>query len=382
MLIDVEGLEDKVKPQIKNSSKYLGLGKDTLVSISIPIDFSYCTKLRNIPQTILGIDNRINAIENWVNITINNFNNAETNNKGLIEGIISTALIGGKVVEFGRNTASILNSNDFANEIKSSVKGAFDYAFSGEWIIDAFDIAKKTASKVSDKIESAISWTISTNAKIKEKVTNFVSNKIESGLEFVGGKLSDAWNFTYPNIVKPTWNFLKATGASLTNVAIGLIKGFSRLSESLLDSTVMLATGVGSIFTGVSDGITYLVALANDDTEDWSSNTASVWKSVMGYVAKDHVESVFKSFYSNTVVSQYIDENAIDIFKSDGIGTNIASGIGYLAGITALTIATLRYGYCCNKCFNHFIDSSSCNKCYNHFIYSSSCKHSCRCWYW
>lgn len=367
MLIDVDKLEDKVKPQIKNTRKYLESGKNSINSISIPSDFSYRTRLMNIPQSILYIDGRVNGIEKWLDTTINNFLSAETKNKGLMEsliGAIPSSLMGGKVVATGGNAVSILKSNDFIDDIKSSVKGAFDYVFSGEWITDSVDMAKKTASKIGDKVESAVSWEWNTGAEIKEKVTNCVSGKIESGLEFVGSKISDVWDFTYQNIITPSWNFLKVTGASIANAVIGLVKGLCQLIESLLDFIVMLVTGVGSIYTGLADGVTYLIALGAGKTNEWSSITGSMWKGVMGYVAEDHVGNAFKSFYSNNVVGQWLDENAIDIFKSDGTGTNIMSGIGYVAGIIILTMATLRNRYCCNHFCNNSI-YNNCNYCRN-----------------
>ena len=348
MLVDIDGLENKVKPQIKNIRTKLELGKQKIKSISIPSDFSYRTKLRNIPQTISNLNDRIGNIEKWVNGTIDNFTNAENKNRNLMESLVTSIpnsimdMLDGTNTTTGGKVVSKSNSNSFINEIKESIEGAFDYVFSGEWLTDASDMAKKTASKVEDSVESAFSWALATGAEIKGNVTNFVSTKIEPALEFVGAKISDACDFTYKNIITPTWNFLKATGASVANATIGLVKGLGQLIENLSDTVVMLSIGVGSVFTGISDGATYLIALSKDETDDWTSITSLMWKSVMGYVAEDHVENTFKSFYTNNLIGQWLDENAIELFKSDGIGTNITSGVGYIAGITALTFLTLR----------------------------------------
>lgn len=379
MLIDVDNLKDKVKPQIKNTRKYLQSGKNSINSINIPSDFSYRTRLKNIPQSILDIDGRVSNIETWLDTTIKNFSSVENKNRSLMESLvsqissspmgskavaISSSPMGSKVVATGGNTVSISNSNDSIDDIKSSVKGAFDYAFSGEWITDAVDMGKKTASKIGGKIESAILGDWNTGAEIKEKVTNCVSNKIESGLEFVGSKISDTWDFTYQNIITPSWDFLKATGASIANAVIGLVKGLCQLIEALSDFIIMLVTGVDSIFTGLADGVTYLAALVTGETDEWSSITGSMWKSVMGYVAEDHVGNAFESFYTNNVVAQWLDENAIDIFKSDGIGTNIMSGVGYVAGIIILTIATFRSRYGCSGGYTSISNSNFSNYSY------------------
>lgn len=345
MHVNLDELEDRVKTQIKNIRKNLKSGKNLINSINIPSDFSYRTRLRNIPQSILDIDDRVESIEKWLDTTIDNISSAEIRNKNLMKdliGAIPLSITGRNVIATGGSAVSILSSDDFIDDLKSSVKGAFDYVFTGEWIIDSMEIKKKTAAKVGEKIGSEVLWSLNTGAEIKEEITNYVSSKIESGVEFVGAKISDAWDFAYQNIITPSWDFLKTTGASVANAVIGLVKGLGQLIESVLDFIVMLVTGVTSIFTGLRDGVTYLIALGTGESDKWSSVTGSMWKEVMGYVAEDHVGNVFKSFYSNNVVGQWLDENAIDIFKSDGIGTNIMSGIGYVSGIIVLTMATLR----------------------------------------
>lgn len=326
MLIDIDNLEDKVKPQIKNTRKYLELGENAIDSINIPSDFSYSTRLRIIHQSILDIDGRVNVIEKWIDTTINDFSSAEIKNKDLIESLISaipSSLMGGKAVATDGFEASILNSSDFINDIKSSAKGVFDYVISGEWVINPVDMGKKTNSKIGDKIESPFSWAWNTGAEIKEKVTNYFSSEIGSRFEFDGLKISDAWNSVYQNIISPAWDVFKTTGASIANAFIGLINGLGQVIESLLDAIVILTTGVKSIFTVAADGITYLAAVYNGETDEWSSITGSMWKDVMGYVAEDHVGNAFKSSYSNSVIGQWLDENAINILKSDGTGYKI-----------------------------------------------------------
>ena len=98
MLIDVDRLEDEVKPQIKNARKYLELGKNSINSINIPNDFSYRTRLRNIPQSILEIDGRVNSIDKWLDRIINNLKNVENKNENVMGNLINaipTVLVGG-----------------------------------------------------------------------------------------------------------------------------------------------------------------------------------------------------------------------------------------------------------------------------------------------
>ena len=102
------------------------------------------------------------------------------------------------------------------------------------------------------------------------------------------------------------------------------------------------------IGTGIADGVSYVSALIDGDTQNWESYTKVLWKGVMGYVAEEHVDNAFKGFYANNQVGQWLDNNAAEIFKSDGIVPGIASGVGYVAGIVGLTLLTLRSRNSCN----------------------------------
>ena len=451
MLIDVDGLEDKVKPQIKNTRKYLELAKDTIRSMNIPSDFTERAKLMNMPQVISAIDGNISNVQRWLNEATDNFTSAESNNKGLVENLISsisTSKIDGKKNKKNSKTETKLKSDKAKEKIKNSVKGTleylfskelnkstdeiesqtaskvidiikskmsnkyntlkketkqnskelfeylasgqlktdlqhmekkrhvyenrkieqtvenegfldgmkkgiegtFDYVFSGDLITDTVDGAKKTATAIGNGVESAALWAYATGTDIKNEVTNYISNELglESKLEYVSAKVSDGCEFAYKNILTPTWGAVKKTGASIGNLTIGLAKGVGELSESLLDAIVMLGTGALSVGTGVADGVSYVSALVDGDTKNWESYTKALWKGVMGYVAEEHVDNAFKGFYANNQVGQWLDNNAAEIFKSDGIVPGIASGVGYVAGIAALTLLTLRCRNSCN----------------------------------
>ena len=394
MLIDVDGLEDKVKPQIKNTRTYLKKGKDTINSISIPSDFSYRSILNNIPQTIMDIDSNIADIQSWVDNAISNFTSAEISNSGIFDNVLSfSTSIFDNLAETMKNASNTKKSEDTVvsifgldinlTEMKDTAGDILNYTFSGEWISDAADLAVETGSNVMDKVDSFFSWASETGSNIMDGIdsffswasetgsnivndfTSFLSDKIDAGIDllsdvgnFVGSKLSDAWDFAYKNIVTPAWDFLQATGASIANAFLGLLKGIGQFGEALFDFVVVIGSGAASIFTGIADGITYLGSLISGDTENWTSITGSMWDEVMPFVAEDHVGNAYKDFYANTIVGQWLDEHAIGIFKSDGIATNIFSGIGYVGGIVLLTIGTFRNWYCIYFGLNWICSSS------------------------
>lgn len=445
MLIDVDGLEDKVKPQIKNTRKYLELAKDTIRAMNIPGDFSQRTQLLNMPQIISEIDARIRDVQKWLNDATDNFASAESNNKGLVENLISaipTSIMSEKKSKANSNTISNEKSNKAKEEIKNNVKatleylfskefnknadeierktsskvienisnkyaelkkdakentknvleyiasgklkedmkkiekkkdktekkktepvvedegfwtgvgkeleGTFNYVFSGDLITDATEQAKKTATSIGNGVESAALWAYTTGTTIKNEVTNYITDELDPKIENVGAKVSEGCEFAYKNIITPVWSGIKKTGASVGNFSIGLVKGVGELAESLTDAVVMLGTAGLSIGTGLADGVSYVSALIDGDTKNWESVTGVLWKGVMGYVAEEHVDNAFKGFYANNQIGQWLDKNAADLFKSDGIVPNIASGVGYVAGIAALTLLTLRNRYSSN----------------------------------
>ena len=343
MLVDIDELRDVVIPQMKKSIENVELAKNIIDTINIPSDFSYGTRLINISQSLSEIYNKIKDVEKWTETAVEGFSNAENNNKSIMDNLISSIP---EIAEgiFGENGV-IDKSTKAIGSIEKEVQNAADYVFSGEMFWDAVGIAEKTGAKVVDGItNTAIPWFLNTGAEIKEGVTSFISDKIEPGINFIGAKISDAWDFTYKNIVTPSWSFLKITGASVANAVTGLVEGVCKLMESLYDVATMLSAGVESIGTGAIDGITYLLALSTDNTDSWESITALMWKKVMSEVAEEHVDNFFKDFYAKNVVGKWLDENAIGLFKSNGIGTSISSGIGYVAGIIALTLATAGIG--------------------------------------
>lgn len=64
----------------------------------------------------------------------------------------------------------------------------------------------------------------------------------------------------------------------------------------------------------------------------------------MSFVATDHVNNLYEWFYNDFIVGQWLDSNAFDLFKSDGPIFGLVSGVGYVAGIIALSFFTCGLG--------------------------------------
>lgn len=123
---------------------------------------------------------------------------------------------------------------------------------------------------------------------------------------------------------------LFATGAT---VALGFVEGVGQTAEAIVDTAAILGTGVASIFTGIYDGTNYL--MGNE-----THVTSSMWNDTMGFTAKKYVSGAFDKMYEETKIGQAIKNNswAFDTVRG------VSNGIGYTAGVVALTVATAGAG--------------------------------------
>ncbi len=355
VVFKAESLQKQVMSNLRDNVTYLNSSKNILSSIDIPTDFKYYTQLKNYPQNISDIVSEIKSIEKWLDKVIINFKNTEKKNAQVMNQIlistmnmtlstVKTQAASKALDETGAKIDKTNTNNSSDTKAKNTVSNIFNWVTSGKWLTAAKDVATRTASKVVTTAKSGIATTLNTGAKVAKKATTSISKAAHSAISFVGSKVTSACKWSYNHIIKPGWSFIKSTAASVANIVAGVIKGLCQFIESLLDLIVMLGTAVGSVFTGIYDGVTYVKSVIAGNTDDWSSKTASMWANVMGFVAEDHVDNVFKNFYQNTMLGKWLDENAAEWFKSNGFVTNVASGIGYVSGLVALTLATAGVG--------------------------------------
>lgn len=100
------------------------------------------------------------------------------------------------------------------------------------------------------------------------------------------------------------------------------------MTENIVDVVTIAGTGVASIGTGIYD-----IATGSKETEE-------MWKATMSFVAEEHVNNAFADFYKNNQIGKWLDEHAIDAFKSYGTGFQVTEGLSYTAGLVLLTLAT------------------------------------------
>ncbi len=131
---------------------------------------------------------------------------------------------------------------------------------------------------------------------------------------------------------------LGRTGATIGTAACGLVEGIESFGEAILDFGAILGTGVASIGTGIYDGCNAIACKITGNK--YESATVKMWEGTKAFVATDFTTRMFDSFYNNTAVGQTLKNNAYGF----DVTRNISKGVGYTAGVVALSIATAGAG--------------------------------------
>ena len=134
-------------------------------------------------------------------------------------------------------------------------------------------------------------------------------------------------------------NVLKSVAATLSTVVVSLIEGVLQFIEAIVDLIILVGAVIATVEVTIwIDSIGYI--LSNFTGKKYESFTAYVWNEIKAVVAKKFVVGWLDDFYENTDIGKEISERALgfDTVRS------IFSGIGYVAGIVVLTIATAGAG--------------------------------------
>ncbi len=127
------------------------------------------------------------------------------------------------------------------------------------------------------------------------------------------------------------------TGASIANGFVSLLKGVTGVVEATVDAAALIVTAGATVITGATD---LIYSAATGKWDDWGA-TKELWKGTKSFVTTQYNNKLYDAFYKNTKFGQDLDNLSYAPFKSDGIGSKILSGVGYVAGEIVLTVATL-----------------------------------------
>lgn len=169
-------IKNKVKPPLNYSIKDLDSSIGIISSINIPSDFAYYSMLKNFPNNIGDIKQKINDISRWLDEKVAEFQEAENKNNRIINELITNSLthvnISNNVTNTEVGTENVIKIID---DITKSV-------FSDAYITDMSFL--KGLGQFGESIvdSGAIYGTICINNKVAEVVTNKITWSTIGGL--------------------------------------------------------------------------------------------------------------------------------------------------------------------------------------------------------
>lgn len=309
-------------------SSYISSSSDNTVSV-------IKSKLSEIYKSI---DNGYNKIYSWWNYYLQDIEGVEEAICNDGRGSIAENLVRNSVEKLEQLTDYVVELQTF--EIEKM--GALEFAVNA-----TLQAATDGIEALGDRLTSAVT-TIFSNEGLRNLFQNIEQDIIETKA-IIEEKAIHLWNSVsvqWENVILPglinaattVADVLKRVGCTVGTFVVSLVEGIVQFGEALVDLVAILGTGIASIFTGIADGYQAVKGLITG--EEWSSITKSMWNNgTMKFVSTQHATSWFDSFYE-TKVGSVLKTNAYFFDQTRSIG----SGIGYIAGVVVLTIATFGVG--------------------------------------
>ena len=388
MNIDTQEINENVIPKINTSINSLNEAINNVKKIEIPKGFAYEAYLKNMPNNVTKIKNNVNDVKNKLTNTVTKFEEIERKNSQTISNL--TSKIEGIGISDLRKTGSTktasITSNNFwmtdtinkfsqrkyeiADNLNNNIKnkenetGAkstsiWDSLYN-TFVKPGVDFFEKCGAKISEFVTTAIGEISKGIEFFKNGINNLakagwnkmceIKNNIEFAQKCTGAVISAGWNTLTSEILPAVGDFFKSLGASVANIVVGLLKGVCQFVESLVD-LLGLVTGAYRLISLIKNAVPalYDIYVKKDYSNiDWNAflngYREEIMEDTMSIVAEDYVQNIYDSFFEETAVGQWLDENAWEMCKSDGTITNIAAGVGYVAGIIILTVVTCGAG--------------------------------------
>lgn len=237
------------------------------------------------------------------------------------EDILGAFLSSGDVNVITKTALLINGVDNFFNETGAKISKKFDNLWDNtiEWWNHASEVVNEVGAKITDKAESLL-----------EKASSWWSD------------VEDWWDEDALPAIKTAantvWGVIKSVGTTVATFVQSLVEGIMQFGEAIVDFVALVGTGVASIFTGLYDGGQAILGAITG--EEWSSVTKEMWEGAKGFVSTQYVTGWFDSLYQNTEYGQWLANNAYGFDTTRSIG----SGIGYIAGVVLLSIATFGVG--------------------------------------
>lgn len=275
------------------------------------------------------------------------------NNDNIIDQVgeaLSTA--GDNVVSWAKDTGSDIVNFFSSTAAKVSFFGKTVVSKTTEVIDDVDDMFDKTKAYISNGAKTlwnkASEWwdePIGKTTEAFDKVGTAVSNGAKSLWATATDWKSDVeqwWNSDalpwIQEAASAVGDVLVSTLATVGLAVQSLVEGILQFGEAIVDFVALAGSAVASIVTGLIDGGQAIYGAVNGN--EWTSITKQMWDGTMGFVSKQYVSGWADDMYQNTKYGQFFKNNAYGFDTVRSVG----SGLGYVVGVAALTIATFGVG--------------------------------------
>lgn len=287
LAIDQKILNNYSKPSLNQTKRYLSQARAKCNGMNIPTSFIYRSYLQKLANSLLNIENDITKSVKKIDEAIAKYNNVERRTSNKVRSL--TAMVG----DF---------DNDFSNS--KVVKGVSNF------VDKKVDDLGKTASKIGST---------------------------------VSGWAKNAWSWIAGTAAPAIFDVLKKTGSLLAVTVQSLVSGVLQLVEALGDLLLLAVGGVASAFTGLVDAGQAIYGAVTGN--EWHSVTKAMWQNdswggIKGLVSYQWVNKL-NDVVNNSAYGKWLNENSFgDWARTDGMLAQVAQGIGYTAGVIALSVVT------------------------------------------
>lgn len=320
--VDLKKMQGTVKSGINKGVSDLNSAVSIISGAKIPKDFPAGAKAKGYNNEIQDVIKTLNSVSNWIDTTVNKFEQTEAKNKALVESLIGSF-----------STSSNANSPSSGYAARSGQKTGKTTTF-GEGLSAFFSNFK--SERTGAKVTTSTHLYASTSSYAASSGNKYGANTKTT-------TIGAGWK-SFTSSLKDGAEELKRVGCDVVNGSIAFGKGVLDVGEGIFKTGKVINTVLKTPGTILKDGISCLWNNAMGSPEKYKSQTKKMWDKTMTFVSTKHVDNAVSNFYKNTSVGKYLDKNAHSLFKSDGTACNIASGVGTVTGIAAITFATAGVG--------------------------------------
>ena len=170
MQIDISGLKN-VKPNLDKAKKAVKSAKGIVSGISAPGDFEGAGTLKQVPQFLSQIEERLGNLSSWVDTTVNKFQEVQSRNKSIIGGLSDNIIFKLYATQGNVIMSAAKGAGSLVEHLLDA--GAITLTGAGTVATGASDVTRWIVNKAKGK-DTKLNW--NNTKKIWKNTMSFVSN--------------------------------------------------------------------------------------------------------------------------------------------------------------------------------------------------------------